>query len=69
MEVTARSILADVFLFIDYLDASSGEIIADDDSAGGLFGTDARIVYRAPHSGSYSSSSRTTTTPPPADTC
>ena len=53
VEVTARSILADALLFIDYLDASSGEIIADDDSAGGLFGTDARIVYRAPHSGSY----------------
>ena len=53
VEIVARSALADVILTVDYLGATEEQIIQDDDSGGGLFGLDSRIVYRAPHSGSY----------------
>ena len=51
VEITARSILADTFIQIDYEGAKT--VIADDDGGGGLFGTDARVVYRAPAAGTY----------------
>ena len=53
VEIVARSALADVVLTVDYLGAVEEQIVQDDDSGGGLFGLDSRIVYRAPHSGSY----------------
>lgn len=53
VEISARSALSDPFLMIDYNNARDEQIIADDDSGGGLFGADARIVYEAPHTGSY----------------
>ena len=53
VEIVARSALADVILTVDYLGATEEQIVHDDDSGGGLFGLDSRIVYRAPHSGSY----------------
>ena len=59
IEVVARSVLVDTFLFIDYYHAleltraTVEQIIADDDSGGGLSLVDAKIVYRAPHTGSY----------------
>ena len=53
IEVSARSALSDPFLLIDYHNARDDQIIADDDSGGGLFGADALIVYEAPHTGRY----------------
>ncbi len=53
VEVTAKSDLADVFLTVDYEGAADDQIIVDDDSGGGLFGLDSKIVYRAPHTGSF----------------
>ena len=59
IEVVARSVLVDTFLFVDYYHAlglaraTVEQIIADDDSGGGLSLVDAKIVYRAPHTGSY----------------
>ncbi len=53
VEIVARSALADVVLIVDYLGATQEQIVQDDDSGGGLFGLDSKIVYRAPHSGSY----------------
>ena len=53
VEIVARSALADVVLIVDYLGATQEQIVQDDDGGGGLFGLDSRIVYRAPHSGSY----------------
>ena len=53
VEIIVRSALADVVLTVDYLGAVEEQIVQDDDSGGGLFGLDSRIVYRAPHSGSY----------------
>ena len=53
VEVTARSALVDTFLTFDYVGAVDEQIIIDDNSGGGVFGTDSAIVYRAPHTGSY----------------
>ena len=53
VEIVARSILVDTFLTISYTGAVDEQIIIDDDSGGGLFGLDSRIIYRAPHTGSY----------------
>ena len=53
VEIVARSALADVVLKVDYLGAVGEQIVQDDNSGGGLFGLDSRIVYQAPHSGSY----------------
>ena len=53
VEVTAKSDLADVFLTVDYEGAADDQIIVDDNSGGGLFGLDSKIVYRAPHTGSF----------------
>ena len=53
IEVTARSILGDVHLYVDFEQAARHEIAFDDDSGGGSYGVDAKIVYRAPHSGTF----------------
>ena len=53
VEILARSALADIILTVDFLGATGEQIVQDDDSGGGLFGLDSRIVYRAPHSGNY----------------
>ncbi|MDE0462091.1 MAG: leucine-rich repeat domain-containing protein, partial [Caldilineaceae bacterium] len=53
VEIVARSALADTLLTVDYLGAVEEQVVRDDDSGGGLFGLDARIIYRAPHTGSY----------------
>ena len=36
-----------------YPDAAEEQWVGDDDSGGGLFGVNAKLIYRAPHSGSY----------------
>ncbi len=53
VEIVVSSILADSYLTIDYFGATVEQVIFDDDSGGGVFGFDASIVYRAPHTGSY----------------
>ena len=53
IEIVAQSALADTFLTIDYLGATSEQIVQNDNSGGGLFGRDSRIVYRAPRTGTY----------------
>ena len=53
IEVRVQSVLVDPYLVVDYQGAYSDQIVVDDDSGGGLFGVDARIVYRAPHGGDF----------------
>ena len=53
VEIVARSALADTYITIDYTGATEEEQVSDDDSGRGLFGLDAGIVYRAPHTGEY----------------
>ena len=51
IEVRTSSILADTGLSIYYVGAGDQQMIIDDNSGGGLFGFDPKIVYRAPHTG------------------
>ncbi len=53
VEVAARSALSDTFTLIDFYGAYDDQIVVDDDSGGGLFGTDSSIIYEAPHSGDF----------------
>ena len=53
VEIVARSALADTYLAI--WDSTADEWASDDDSGGGLFGEDARIIFQAPQTGEYES--------------
>ena len=53
VEITADSPYFDTFLAVDFPGASITQILSDDDSGGGLFGTNSKITYRAPQSGTY----------------
>ena len=52
-EFSSSSFLIDTYLVADYHGAFEEQIIIDDDSGGGLFGLDSKIIYRAPHTGDY----------------
>ena len=51
VEIVARSVLADTYLAI--WNPIAEEWADDDDSGGGLFGEDARIIFQAPQTGEY----------------
>lgn len=54
VEVIARSILADIQLTVWGYQGEKLEVwISDENSGGGLFGLDARIVFQAPYTGEY----------------
>ena len=53
VQMTTTSFTLDTFMAADYFGAVDTEIIIDDNSGGGLFGSDAQIVYRAPHTGEF----------------
>ena len=54
VDIAVRSILADPQLDVgSYQGETLAVWISDDDSGGGLFGLDARIILQAPHTGEY----------------
>ena len=53
IEITSVSILADTGLAIYHPAAGDAQMIIDDNSGGGVFGFDPKIVYRAPHTGQF----------------
>ena len=53
VEITVDAVLVDARVLVDFVGATRVQGMQDDDSGGGLFGTNARIVYRAPHEGEY----------------
>ena len=53
IDISVDSVLVDSFLNVDYLRATVEQVVDDDDSGGGLFGLNAKVTYRAPHTGSY----------------
>ncbi len=53
VEIEVDSVLVDARVLVDFAGATRVQGMTDDDSGGGLFGTNARIVYRAPHDGDY----------------
>ena len=53
VEIFARSALGDPLLIIARTDVLHEEPILDDNSGGGLFGLDAKILFQAPYTGEY----------------
>ena len=53
VEITMDSVTVDSFISVDYREGREEQIAVDDDSGGGVFGLNAKLVYQAPHSGSY----------------
>lgn len=53
IDVAVDSIAIDPILAVDFWGAQDQEVVFDDDSGGGLFGLNARLTYRAAHSGSF----------------
>ena len=47
------SINVDTFLSVDFPNSGGDQIAYDDDSGGGLFGTNSALLYRAPATGEY----------------
>ncbi len=53
VEIGVDSVQIDPYLVIDFPGALEDEIAADDDSGGGTFGTNSRLVYEAPHTDDF----------------
>ena len=53
VRIYADSAPVDTLLFVGSSDSEYQEFVSDDDSGGGLFGSNSEIVYRAPHTGKY----------------
>ncbi len=51
--ISTDSLNADTEILVDFLGAQVGQIVSDYDSGGGLAGTNAHLVYRAPHTGEF----------------
>jgi hypothetical protein len=53
IEATVDTVNFDAFAMIAFPHAFDDEIAFDDDAGRGVFGTDAKVTYRAPHTGNY----------------
>ena len=53
VRISADSLNVDTFLFIDFPGSRVNQVAFDDDSGGGLFETNSRLVYRAPKTDEY----------------
>ena len=51
--ITADSVGVDTLIYVDFPGSSSHQVVYDDDSGGGLSGTNSQLVYRAPSNGNY----------------
>lgn len=51
--IHADSILVDTYITVGQEGARQTQLVSDDDSGGGVFGLNAEMTYRAPHSGIY----------------
>ena len=53
VRISTDSINVDTVVYVDFPKSRNNQIVSDDNSGGGLFGTDSELVYRAPQSGEY----------------
>ena len=53
VRISADSVSVDTQLFVDFPNSYEDQVVSDDDSGGGLWGTNAEMVYRAPAGGEY----------------
>ena len=51
--IAVDSMNIDPFLGVDFFGASDAQVAFDDDSGGGIFGLNSRLVYQAPHAGKF----------------
>ena len=48
-----KDVLRWIRVYIDFPKSRNNQVVSDDDSGGGLSGTNSELVYRAPHTGEY----------------
>ena len=53
VRIAADSLNVDTLIYIDFPKSRNNQVVSDDDSGGGLYGTNSELVYRAPHTGEY----------------
>ena len=53
VRISTDSFNVDTFIYVDFPGSRNNQLVYDDDSGGGLGGTNAELVYRAPHTGEY----------------
>ena len=53
VRIYADSVGVDTLIYVDFPGSSSHQVVYDDDSGGGLSGTNSQLVYRAPSNGNY----------------
>ncbi len=53
VDLLVDSTMIDPYLRVDYWGAASSDVASDDDSGGGVFGLNARLIYTAPHDDTY----------------
>ena len=53
VRISTDSFNVDTLLYVDFEGSRSNQIVADDDSGGGLYGTNSELIYRAPHAGEF----------------
>ena len=53
IEATVDTVNFDPFAQVAFVGAADDEIAFDDNSGGGVFGTDSTVTYQAPHTGNY----------------
>ncbi len=53
VRISTDSLNVDTLIYVDLPRSRDYQIVSDNDSGGGLFGINSKIVYRAPHTGEY----------------
>ncbi len=53
VRISTDSATVDTLVYVDFPDSRLNQLVSDDDSGGGIFGTNSELVYRAPHTGQY----------------
>ena len=53
VRIATDSLNVDTLIYIDFPKSRNNQVVSDDDSGGGLSGTNSELVYRAPHTGEY----------------
>lgn len=53
VKISTDSLNVDTFIYVDFPGSRDDQIVFDDDSGAGLYGTDSELVYRAPVTGKF----------------
>ena len=53
VNISTDSLNVDTVIFVDFPRSRNNQLVSDENSGGGLSGTNSELVYRAPHTGEY----------------